>query len=225
MPAKHYSPTASVRFASTVQESSPYAGAYSSPRSGSSSSVSPHATNYGSMVATLPPLGCSIHPAIDASRQIYVSWKAFVPPSIHPGFLHSGATPAVFNEAATNPPLPYLDITIPQLPWAVRVVPQNKQLPFVTVMDLLFCLYSQLRLTVTEKEMARFYPSSEAQQMVTSAYQARCNIPGASQAECLKERNKGVKRVDCLGRQTRFAGLMHAKTANGDPHAFEVRFT
>jgi len=200
-----------MRFTNAVQEPSSHI-----PHSSSRTGVSPYAPHYGSILVPLPPLGCSIHPAIDAAGHLSVSWKAIASPRIHPSFLRPGAPLTIFDQAVTSPALPYLDISIPQLPWVFRVIPRTHS--YVTVMDLLFCLYSQLREPVTENEVAQYFHGRQFQ-MVIDSFHARCR--GASK----EDKSRGVRRIDCLGRQTRFAGLMHAKRANGDPHAFEVCFS
>jgi hypothetical protein len=208
MPAKHFT---GVRFDSAVQ-SGP---SYSSP-SYSSSSASPYTRYHAESLTQLPDLLCTVHPCIDSARP-YVAWDMVKTPQ----HAQLSAYPAALNEAATNPPLPYMDINSPLLPWTVRVLPQTQ--PFVTVYDILYCIYATLREPTSQKEVAHFYPSPQAQQEVTQAFKRRCAALGTHSAEGVKEMKKGVKRIDCLGTVTKFAGLREAKAANGNPHAFELR--
>jgi hypothetical protein len=113
--------------------------------------------------------------------------------------------PSRLAEPATNPPLPQLPIEHPHLPYNIVIVPSPQYgLPYVSVGDVLAELYQMLRLSVAQPELnmllqhhpRRAEPISEAHhKRVRAATDRRY------------EESRGVRRVDLLMGQTKFAGL------------------
>lgn len=114
-----------------------------------------------------------------------------------------------FLEAATNPPLPSLAIHCPLLAWEITVAPLNGD--YVTVNDVLHCLYRHLRLAVTPEEYEAL-ATGLVREAVNSAYRARCARIEDPQKRAT-EKGKGVKRIDFLQGRNVFKGLSGTLTA------------
>lgn len=177
--------------------------------------VSPPARYHAESLAPLPDLHSTIHPSIDCYPHPLVLWDMVEAPQ----YAHMAPGPYTnLGDAATNPPLPFMDITFSSLPLKIRVNALNGV--FVTVNDVLNCIYATLREPLTEQDLALFCPSREAQREVIKNFKQRCASKGAySQVEMAK----GTKRIDCMGTATKFGGLKERKVEYGNPHAFDLR--
>lgn len=121
--------------------------------------------------------------------------------------------PADFwTQQASLPPVPFLKISYPGLPWHVTICPSSKNAPGVTVGDVLMAIYRSLRANVSKHEFARA-PSNAHRAAATNAYNARVMRVHPSMREL--ERAKGLKRIDFLGKHRHFVGLVPAKGAAG----------
>jgi len=119
----------------------------------------------------------------------------------------------VFNEPASNPPVPSMVIRCPHLPWMITILPANTK--HVTVRDVFDGIFRSLRLAALETEF-QCLPSAEARHSVNNAYISRYKRIDDSEARQI-EKSKGLKRIDFLGQRTRFTGL--SSTLEG-PHVW-----
>lgn len=55
-----------------------------------------------------------------------------------------------FNEPATNPPLPSINVVHPGLPWSITVHPLSAGVTYVTVVDVLYAICQSLQLPLRE---------------------------------------------------------------------------
>ncbi|KAF9014749.1 hypothetical protein BDZ89DRAFT_1076316 [Hymenopellis radicata] len=110
-------------------------------------------------------------------------------------------------QPATTPALPKLIITLKDMPrWQIHVVPSTTA--YVTVHDVLFAIYTQLRIGVVDGECAQVFashPNADLRRSVRAAFYRR--LEAMPEPYRLVEQEKGVKRVDFLGSKVRFAGL------------------
>ncbi|KAK7468491.1 hypothetical protein VKT23_002997 [Stygiomarasmius scandens] len=210
MPGKHVHfnlpampPTPSPTFSST-----------SLPSSGGPFTPSPLSYNH-----PLPssPGPTHVAPIIALNQVPAIKWDVSFPPS--------SAQPATPNitkhalyKAATNPPLPELKIICRSLPvpWSVIVVTPQNNTAYVTVSDVLTCVYQSLRQSLGQHEFySLFTPDQHGflSEAFTSRYRRLPNQDGAT------EKVKGMKRIDCLiaRRATRFMGLSSTKEG---PHVW-----
>ncbi|KDQ54317.1 hypothetical protein JAAARDRAFT_109190, partial [Jaapia argillacea MUCL 33604] len=112
----------------------------------------------------------------------------------------------ILMEPATYPARLSITIISDTLPWEIVVTPLLSSYPrpnFVTLSDILTTLYTTLRVPVTSAEFASL--SQSAQRRVGKAYMRRCS--GVEYDERLKEKTKGVKRIDWFCGRTSFRGL------------------
>jgi hypothetical protein len=140
-----------------------------------------------------------------------VSWEAVTTNSSPPVCLSKAA----LLEPATNPPIPYLQISCANLPWTLDVV--CKTTNFVTILDVLAQLYTLLRLRVSEKEFKM--ESFESQRDISAAFHQRVKRGRWTAAV---EEQKGLKRIDFLKGRNRFMGLSSTKLGP-DMWALNVR--
>lgn len=127
-------------------------------------------------------------------------------------------TPSILSEAASIPPVSRIVVTCERSPWSITITPKAKtRNSFVTVADVLRKLYRDLRqgLEMTDQRYGRL--SYETQEMLTNAFHARCELLPTG-AEQNKEREKGFKRIDYLGTNTRFLGFLHVGEDNEGVH-------
>ncbi|KAI0078267.1 hypothetical protein K474DRAFT_1565924, partial [Panus rudis PR-1116 ss-1] len=118
-------------------------------------------------------------------------------------------SPETLFQPATQPPTSKLVLRSELYPWKIEVVPLDNSNPHapVTVRDLLYTLYRNLRLPVSEKEFQQ--ACREQPQLERGAYDAyraryaKISDPGAR----VEEQRKGLKRVDFLMKRLSFAGL------------------
>ncbi|TEB31241.1 hypothetical protein FA13DRAFT_1732680 [Coprinellus micaceus] len=148
-------------------------------------------------------------------------YGAMSPTRIHPILSDLHRTPLAydlsprlpFSQSATEPALPYLEITHPRLPWKLIIQPTVSRGSTVTVADILAGIHANLRTNVTalEFQMAGGDPMDPGrQQRVTAAYQARCSRIPYGEARN-KELKKGLKRIDFLEGVNMFEGLANTK--------------
>ncbi|KAG6844897.1 hypothetical protein H0H87_002596 [Tephrocybe sp. NHM501043] len=95
------------------------------------------------------------------------------------------------SEPATEPPLPYMIITCASLPpnWAIRVEashPKNG----VTILDIAYAIYCDLRTPITEDEYQR--DSSDMQRRISIAYQRRYQDVAKNEIDPMKRDKVGA---------------------------------
>lgn len=114
------------------------------------------------------------------------------------------------SESAVTPPMPYLTLVTPLLPWRVSVTPQRNGV-YVTVYDVLSCLYTSLRTNVAGSEYHALQSDTERRR-VGASYEARYRRIRDAR-EYRYEKTQGLKRVDFLMGRVRFEGL--SKSSQG----------
>jgi hypothetical protein len=129
-------------------------------------------------------------------------WAAPTPAHIH----------GTLGEAATNPSLPRIVLTCADLPYDVTVLPSmegvpSSATPAVSVRDLIFALYKNLRMPLTHQEYGLL--SSDRQRALATAYNTRLDRI-ADPTDRREEGSKGLKRIDYLiaSGRTRFVGIV-----------------
>jgi len=125
---------------------------------------------------------------------------------------HHSISSRALREPATNPPLPFLTISSPRLPWMTKVYALNNS--FVTVEDVFSSIYRSLRFNLTPLEFNTFTPTD--QQRATRAYKQRYERQRSVRIY-EKEKFGGMKRVDFLRGHTQFLGI------SNDGHQSEQR--
>lgn len=111
---------------------------------------------------------------------------------------------------AIIPPDHYLEICCAQLPWKVTVTHLDTgRFNFVTVRDVMRTLYEALRPQISQAELQSVCGgNAHRREQVEAAYKQR--ITRSKSPE--EKRTKGIRRVDLLGGDTVFAGLVAAKS-------------
>ncbi|KAF7794064.1 hypothetical protein EIP86_005193 [Pleurotus ostreatoroseus] len=114
--------------------------------------------------------------------------------------------PATLVLPATSPSTARLNITCALLPFEVVVTPSaNFGQPFVTVGDVLFELFTQLRRQVSIDEYNRLSQGvPHIKKSIDKAFYKRCELLREGRAD---EERRGVRRVDLLMGSLMFAGL------------------
>jgi hypothetical protein len=114
-----------------------------------------------------------------------------------------GFTSAIFAEPATVPPVRFLTIVSPHLPWAIPV-PGIAPNAFVTIYDVLARLHHALRNGASEREFLMLPP--KARSRVRASYENRYRrIRDRRAYEA--EKSNGLKKIDFLMGHSTFLGL------------------
>ncbi|KAK0204257.1 hypothetical protein DFS33DRAFT_1338011 [Desarmillaria ectypa] len=113
--------------------------------------------------------------------------------------------PTLSDEPATQPRLPTLILISRYLPWRTHVRPQGD---YVSVRDLIACLYSALRARVTQEELKQAKGGMSVQQAFARRVQGKGH----------EEARKGIRRVDFLLKNTRFVGIAETE----DPKVWKI---
>ncbi|KJA18527.1 hypothetical protein HYPSUDRAFT_45226 [Hypholoma sublateritium FD-334 SS-4] len=155
----------------------------------------------------LPGIPTRLHPILAAQPTQTVSYDlTLAPETMRP--LSFAIPTDIWEQPAAIPPVPFLDIVCPELPWRITVSPTTKNAKGVTVGDVFTALYRSLRTNVTKQEYA-LMPSDAHRSVAIEAYNARVSRLPQSMREV--ERAKGLKRVDFLGKRKHFLGFAPAK--------------
>lgn len=155
------------------------------------------------------------HPILSAVHQTPLAYDVSLP-AVTASITDPKLSLFAFSQPATEPALPYLEITHPRLPWKLVIQPSVSKSPIVTVADVLAGIHAALRTSVTGPEFQAagsdpMDPGRPAR--ITDAYRNRCaRVPHESRN---KELKKGLKRIDFLEGANMFEGLANA---NYGPH-------
>ncbi|KAK6995822.1 hypothetical protein R3P38DRAFT_2800634 [Favolaschia claudopus] len=142
-----------------------------------------------------------------------LSFTPHAPPNLifdlaHPlAVLTPRITPA-FLSPATLPPTPTLTLTSPHLSHAMQITPPHPTTPFVSVLDVLASLHTQLHTGIRRAEYDVL--PAERRGAVDTAYFKRVAglaLVGVDEPGRKTEAERGVKWVDFLEGRTRFMGL------------------
>lgn len=117
---------------------------------------------------------------------------------------HQSVSSRVWSEPATNPPMPFIVITIPHFAWKFNVYASNHS--FVTFEDVVHSVYRSLRKNITQSEFHAAASPAE-QRQASRAYEHRYRRQRSTRAY-EEEKRGGMKRVDFLMGRTRFVGLV-----------------
>lgn len=120
-------------------------------------------------------------------------------------------------ESATYPPTARLELQSPHLRWKIGVLPTTPNIS-VTVYDVLATVQTILKLEITQEEWARF--ELVGKQLTVAARNARIQDydPGKQTDEAFNH----PRRIDSLGKFTRFAGLVSAPQRGSG--SFDIKF-
>ncbi|KDR67080.1 hypothetical protein GALMADRAFT_80144 [Galerina marginata CBS 339.88] len=116
---------------------------------------------------------------------------------------HHTVSSRALCEPATNPPLGFISMTSPYLPWTIKVYASNRS--YVTLEDVYESIYRSLRANVTPSEFNSF-PTPNDQRRATRAYEQRYRRQRSTRIY-EEEKRGGMKRVDFLMGHTRFLGI------------------
>ncbi|KAF8879388.1 hypothetical protein BD779DRAFT_1552097 [Infundibulicybe gibba] len=161
---------------------------------------SPYAISFPPTSHHKHPMTIHVHPLL--SSPAIISYDVTLPASTI-STKHRQAATFSLSEPATNPPLRSMTVTSPHLPWSIKIYPSRHSV--ITVSDVLQGIYSALRTNLSASD---FYalPTHKDQRRATAAYEARYRRMRGTRAYD-EEKRGGLKRVDYLMDNTRFAGL------------------
>ncbi|KDR67766.1 hypothetical protein GALMADRAFT_79446 [Galerina marginata CBS 339.88] len=106
-------------------------------------------------------------------------------------------------EPATNPPLAFVTITSPYIPWTIEVNASHR--PYLTLGDIFNGIYHSLHTQITWSEF-NLLPSRNAQRRATRAYEWRYRRQQSARVY-KHEKRGGMKRIDFLLEHSRFIGI------------------
>ncbi|KAJ7085217.1 hypothetical protein B0H15DRAFT_379950 [Mycena belliarum] len=109
---------------------------------------------------------------------------------------------ADFSQHALAPAAPRMRLVHARLPWYIDV----KHGQGVTLLDVLQALYEQLDVPIASRDFYCEALQRRDRDALTSAFKERCSMEGRERAR--EEMAKGVKRVDFLGDEVVFVGLV-----------------
>ena len=209
MPGKH------VRFAASYASSSatPSPTFPTSALPSSTPLKTPPELGFGSPYCSIPLPGmpASMHPVLSLQHRPAVEYDLTLAPETMRLFAYD--IPRHFwTQQAALPPVPFLKISFPGLPWHVTVHPGSTSTTGVTVGDVFAAIYRLLRTNVSKHEFARA-PSDAHRIAATAAYESRVMRMHPSLRQF--ERAKGLKRIDFLGEHRHFFGLVPVKGSSG----------
>lgn len=117
-------------------------------------------------------------------------------------FLQRPATTLDYYQLATSPSVDRLTVWHPKLPWYIKV---RASTPYgVTIHDVLFGIYTQLRRPISQDEYYTDALTAHDREMLGLAFEERCGGD-------LMEIAGGVRRVDFLGQEVGFVGLIRSR--------------
>ncbi|KIM37159.1 hypothetical protein M413DRAFT_448669 [Hebeloma cylindrosporum] len=117
-------------------------------------------------------------------------------------FLKRPATTFDYYQLATPPPVDRLTVWHPKLPWYIKVRASTPN--GVTVHDVLFGIYTQLRRPICQDEYYTEALTARDRELLGLAFEERC-------AGDLREISGGVRRVDFFGGEVGFVGLVRSR--------------
>ncbi|KAJ6527086.1 hypothetical protein B0H19DRAFT_1196427 [Mycena capillaripes] len=108
-------------------------------------------------------------------------------------------------QPAATPAPPRMRLMHPRLPWYIDVVPGFHNTPGVTLYDVLRTLFIELDRAILSRDFWNEELGRRERESLTHAFKERCSRKGKHMQE---EIAKGVKRVDFLGLDCVFVGLV-----------------
>jgi len=163
------------------------------------------------------PAASRVHPVLEATPSgPILRYNLVDPPSGNALTLRSRevvrSLTAALNEPVTNPPVQYLTINCPHLPWTIRVTASS--LGFVSVNDLLVHVYHALRKPITPSEYALLGKERDKER-AAQAYRDRYRRL-RNDRDYQAEKAGGMRRVDFLMERSRFGGLTRGINSYGE---------
>lgn len=143
------------------------------------------------------PAGVQIHRALAVPNLLYD--MRYQPSRSNPTL-----SSAILSAPASNPPLPFLELRIGDLPWKLTVRPDaglSLRSGYVTVQDVLLAIYFHLRRAVKAEEYSVVNKSKKME--IFRAFERRV-------ASDSIQRSKGLWRIDFLGGRFHAQGLSRA---------------
>lgn len=120
---------------------------------------------------------------------------------------------AALAEAATSPPLPSILLICDNLPWRIRVSSSIPNL-FVTNYDVLQAIHVSLRTPVVTAEW-QLCRTPQDRDIILQTFERRIRRLSSESARA-EERNKSVRRIDCLMGMTKLVRVIPSE----DPEVF-----
>ena len=119
------------------------------------------------------------------------------------------AAPYALTEPATTPAMRAIMVRCLNIQLLVEIDIPASNGTFVTVHDVLHCIYRHLRTQITPEEYDNMTKKTDPTQLeaVIQSYEARYRAIVGDDAARQLEKLKGLKRIDLLARCTRFTGL------------------
>ena len=116
--------------------------------------------------------------------------------------VHRAVLASDFSRFACEPPLPYMRLFHPRLPWYIDVHASNPT--GVNLGDLFMSIWASLRWQIQKSDFWNDELSESDRNKISYAWKVRCNGDGT-------EQRSGVRRVDFLRRHVVFEGLVKGR--------------
>jgi len=107
------------------------------------------------------------------------------------------------SQVATDPPTTHMRLFHHRLPWFIDVEPSHPSA--ITIFDVLIALHEQLMEQIKGKDFWNRALDDTDRERINRAFKMRCRLAGMMSEEM---REKGVRRVDYLGKAAVFVGLV-----------------
>ncbi|KAF7312935.1 hypothetical protein MKEN_00978100 [Mycena kentingensis (nom. inval.)] len=138
------------------------------------------------------------------------------PPGRMGAFIPRG--PDEMMQPAMLPPGPRMRIVFARCPWYVDVKAQTSAAGYVTLYDVLSAMHAALDKQIESKDYFNKAVSKDGRDRLTRAFVERCERSAAMMIASMgperdwkqEEVNRGVKRIDFLGGECFFVGLVRA---------------
>lgn len=129
--------------------------------------------------------------------------------------------PAERAQPATTPGMTQMEIQIPNLPcWRpIQLVAHDSRIG-VTIGEVIDAIYLYMRMPVTKGEF-EYFPKA-AQHKISVAFERRCDQVKGSTEIRSAERQKGLRRVDCLAGHIQFRGLTQTGKSS---HSYQLQLS
>jgi hypothetical protein len=113
--------------------------------------------------------------------------------------------PSDMGKPAVMPAAARMRLVHPRLPWFVDVRPHTATYP-ISIYDVLRTLYDELTIPIAGRDFWNSELSKKDRESLTRAFKDRCLLDGRERSR--EEMLKGVKRIDFLGADVVFVGLV-----------------
>lgn len=169
--------------------------------------LTPPPLGYNSPYQYSPLPGTALaHPLVTPHHRSFIAFDLLQPIEDVQSLVRYNRFPDhVWDEPATNPPVPFMEVQSPRLPW--RIVIECSTKPYVTMKDLVKGIYKSLHKTVLADEYRPLEPSLQSR--INEAFIFR--LKQLPEYERRMEHAKGLRRIDFLLSHTTFMGIVPGK--------------